>query len=148
MKTILGILCLGLPGWVCLIWGFVKARRFRRRIEAESARAEGIITGYETEQQAWGRGVTTVYHPVVCFSVDSREYRAAAEFGCVELRNEAPRRPLEGSRVVLYYSPSNPFRFHLEQERTDAGRGLIRIGLYVVAFAAVVSVFAAVVLKW
>lgn len=148
MKLLLCVLCLGLPGWVCLIRGLVQSRRFKARAGIESARAEGVVTGYETEQKAWGRGVTTVYHPVVRFVVDAHEYETVADFYYVELRDEAPTRPPEGSRVAIYYNPANPFRFHLEQEQSDAGRGLIRIGLYAVAFAAVVSAVAAVVLKW
>jgi hypothetical protein len=61
------------------------------------------------------------------------------------MRGHDPNRPPEGSAVILYINPSNPFRFHLEQEKDD--KGMVRIGIYCIILAAVVSAVCALVLK-
>ena len=147
MNTILCFLCLSLIGWICLFIGLAQSRRFRARVAVETDRAEGIIQGYEVEERPWGRGPTAkCYHPVVSFTVDGHPYTATADFYYLEMRRQDPKRPPEGSPVVLYFSPSNPFRFHLEQEKDD--RGMVRIGVYSIIVAAVVSAVCALVLKW
>lgn len=147
MNTILCFLCLSLIGWICLFIGFAQSRRFRARVAVETDRAEGIIQSYEVEEKPWGRGPTAkCYHPVVCFTVDGHPYTATADFYYLEMRGQATKRPPEGSAVILYFNPSNPFRFHLEQEKDD--RGMVRIGIYCIILAAVVSAVCTLVLKW
>lgn len=46
----------------------------------------------------------------------------------------------------MYFNPSNPFKFHLEQEKNDSG--MVRIGIYCIILAAVLSAVCALVLKW
>ena len=62
------------------------------------------------------------------------------------MRGQDHKHPPEGSAVILYINPSNPFRFHLEQEKDD--KGMVRIGIYCIILAAVVSAVCALVFKW
>ena len=147
MKTILCFLGFSLPGWICLFVGLAQSRRFRAKVAAETSRVEGVIQGYENKEKPWGRGATAkCYHPVVSFSVDSHPYTTTADFCYIELRGKELNLPLVGSSVVLYFNPSNPFKFHLEQETDD--RSMIRIGVYCIILAAVMSVVCALVLRW
>lgn len=147
MNTIICFLCISLIGWICLFVGLVQSRRFRARAAVETSRAEGVIQGYEIEEKPWGRGPTArCYHPVVSFTVDGHPYTATADFYIIEMRGQEPTRPPEGSAVILHYDPSNPFKFHLEQEKDDPG--MVRIGVYCILLAAVVSAVCALVLKW
>ena len=147
MNTILCFLSLSLIGWICLFMGLSKSRHFKSRAAVETSRAEGIIQSYEVKEKPWGRGPTArCYHPVVSFTVDGHPYTATSDFYYLEMRGQEPQRLPEGSDVVLYYNPSNPFKFHLELETDD--RGMERIGLYCIIFAAVVSAVCTVVLKW
>ena len=150
MKTILCFLLFSLIGWICLFLGIRNTRRYKARAAAENVRAEGVIEGYETKPMSWGRGrTTTAFYPIVAFTVDSRAYRATADYYYLPplLEGDAERPP-EGSGVVLYYNPANPFKFHLEQDRNARGEGYIRIGKYIIAIAAVVSLFCGLALKW
>ena len=147
MNTILCFLGLSLLGWICVFVGLAQSRRFRAKVAAETKRAEGIIQGYEIKEKPWGRGPTAkCYYPVVSYSVGSHPYTATADFYYIEMRGKELNRPLEGNSVVLYYNPSNPFKFHLEHETDE--RDMIRIGVYCIIFAAVVSVVCALLLKW
>ena len=147
MNTILCFLCLSIIGWICLFIGLAQSRRFRARTTVETCRVEGIIQGYEVEEKPWGRGPTAkCYHPVVCFTVDGHPYTATADFYYLEMRGQDHKHPPEGSAVILYINPSNPFRFHLEQEKDD--KGMVRIGIYCIILAAVVSAVCALVFKW
>ena len=147
MNTILCFLAFSLLGWICLFVGLARSRRFRAKLAAETGRAEGVIQGYEIREKPWGRGpVAKCYHPVVSFSVDGHPYTATADFYYIGLRGEESNRPPEGSGVVLYFNPSNPFRFHLEQETDD--RSMIRIGVYLIVLAAVAAIACALILAY
>ena len=120
MNTILCFLSLSLIGWICLFMGLSKSRHFKSRAAVETSRAEGIIQSYEVKEKPWGRGPTArCYHPVVSFTVDGHPYTATSDFYYLEMRGQEPKRLPEGSDVVLYYNPSNPFKFHLELETDD-----------------------------
>ena len=147
MNTILCFFSLSFIGWICLLAGLSKSRHFRARAADETSRAEGTIQGYEIKEKPWGRGPTAkCYHPVVSFTVDGHPYTATSDFYYLEMRGQEPKRLLEGSNVVLYYNQSNPFKFHLEQETDD--RGMERIGLYCIVFAAVATTVCTLVFKW
>ena len=140
MKTILCFLALSILGWIPLFMGLHRSRVTRRKNASETARAEGIITGYETKQKPGGRGrMFTAYYPIVSFTVDSREFTGVSEQYFVDplLENEKEK-PMVGSTIALFYDPNNPASFHLDTNQDD--KGLIRIGLYIIGFAAAVSV--------
>lgn len=147
MNTILCFLCFSLVGWICLFAGLKSTKRFRAKAALETSRAEGIIQGYEVKERPWGRGpAAKCYHPIVSFTVDGHQYTATADFYYPDNREEEPKRPPEGNAVVLYYNPSNPFQFHLEQETED--RGMEWIGMYCIILAAVVTAVCTLLLKW
>ena len=150
MKTVLCFLCFSLLGWISLFLGLRDVRRHRARMARETLRTEGVVTGYETKPMSWGRGAaTTAYYPVVSFTVSGHAYAATADdYFLPPLLEGDPERPPEGSAVTLYCDPDNPMRFHLEQPQEVRDEGMIRIGKYIIAFALIVSVFCAVVLKW
>lgn len=150
MKTVLCFLGFSLLGWICLLLGLRDDRRRRARMAKETLRTEGVVTGYETKPMSWGRGATTTaYYPVVSFTAFGRAYEATADdYFLPPLIEGDLKRPPEGSAVTLYCDPDNPMRFHLEQAGEARGEGMIRIGKYIIAFALVVTVFCAVVLKW
>ena len=139
--------CLSLIGWVCLIAGIIQSRKYRSRIAGQTERSEGVIVGYEEAMKSWGRSYTTVYHPIVSYCVRGHEYRRATAFYYMELRNAAPRRPAEGSNVVIFYNPALPFEFHLEEDRNETGSGMIRIGGIILILAVVLSVLLSFLLK-
>lgn len=147
LNTILCFLGFSLIGWICLVVGLAQSRRIRGKAAVETSRTEGTIQGYEIKEKPWGRGPTAkCYHPIVSFTIDGHPYTATADFYYMGLRGKELKRPPEGSAVVLYFNPSNPFKFHLEQETDD--RGMVRIGVYCIILAAVLSVVCALVFKW
>ena len=150
MRTILCFVALSLTGWICLFIGLAKTRRYREKTAAETARAVGVIIGYEEGQKSAGRGrVATVYYPVVRFSVNSHEYTSTSSRYCSEPLIEGEKgRPPEGSEAVLYYNPANPFKFHLEQDLNDEGEGMVRIAKFIIAASAVLSVAMGFFMKW
>ena len=147
MNTIFCFLSFSAIGWICLFIGLSQSRRFRARVAVETIRAEGVIQSYEVEEKPWGRGPTAkCYHPIISFTVNGHPYTTTADFYYLEMRGQEPKRPPEGSAVVLYFNPSNPFKFHLEQEKDDWG--MIRIGIYFIILATVVSAVCALFFRW
>lgn len=150
MKTVLCFLCFSLIGWIGLFIGLVKTRRYNAKAAVETARAEGVIIGYEQAQQSAGRGPTrTAYYPIVRFTADSHEYVSTSEYCFYDPLLESDKaRPPEGSVVGLYYNPANPFKFHLEQDVNDEGRDMIRIARCIIAISAAASIIIGIALKW
>lgn len=158
MKTILCFCALSLIGWACFIRGAVLTRRYRAKASRETAMAEATITAYEKKEHAMGRGRTaTAYYPVVRFGFPGRkgeaasahEITATSSFYFLEpILPGDSKPPAEGSAVNVYYDPENPLSFHLEADRNETGYAMMRLGGYIIAFAAAVSIVCGVILKW
>lgn len=148
MKTFLCFFCLSFCGWVWMVVEFVKLWRFKAKAKAETVMAKGVITSYEKKQKSWGRSIVNVYYPVITFSVSSHEYRVISKYYYPEVRNLPTEQPPMGSEVVLFYNPSDPYSIHLQMEERGTGIGHFRLGLYIIAFSAVVSIVAGLILKW
>lgn len=150
MRTLLCFCALSLIGWACFIRGAVRTRRHRARASRETARAEATITAYETKEHAMGRGrMVTAYYPVVRFSFPGRkgeaanthEVTATSSFYFLQpILPDDREPPLEGSTVNVFYDPENPLSFHLEADRNETGYAMMRLGGYIIGFAAVVSI--------
>ncbi len=148
MKIVLCFLCFSLCGWIWMATESVKLRRFRAKTKSETARAGGIITGYESKMINWGRSQVKAYFPVVRFSAGAEEYTVTSQKYYPELRNFPVERPEVGSGVVLFYDPADPAKIHLEIEEQERAGGNFRLGWIIIGVSAVLSIVVGLVMKW
>ena len=133
-KVLLLFLGFSLMGWVSLIYGVLRDRWFRRKLERETEQAEGTIVRYTVKTVSEGRYRTRKgYFPVLSFRVNGAE---------VEIQSKEELKPEEhpeGSKVRLWFDPYEPKHLHMTEDDGKLGDGMKRIGWFFILGAAVLS---------
>lgn len=133
-KTLLLFLGISLCGWVSLIYGILRARWFRRKLERETEEAEARILSYKVKDVSAGRYRTRKgYFPRLCFRANGAEVEVQSK---EELK---PEEHPEGSAVRLWFDPYAPDHLHPSEDDGELGAGMQRIGWYFILGAAVLS---------
>ena len=131
-----------LTGWI-FVGIALHVRRYQRKKELnERSLTFGRIVEAAEKVHHRGRGGTIrSYFPVVEFEADGRTYR---------LENENGSRDREsvviGRSVDVLYDPEDPARFHLADDDANVtgADSLMRMGMIIIAGAAVLTVLGAV----
>ena len=134
LKTLELFLGLSLCGWVSLIYGVLRDRWFRRKLERETEEAQAQIVRYTVKTVSEGKYRSRKgYFPVLAFPVNGEEVEVQAK---EELK---PEEYPEGATVRLWFDPYEPKRLHLTQDDNEIGRGMKRIGWFFILGAVVLS---------
>ena len=143
MMTLELFLGLSLCGWVSLIYGVLRARWFRRKLERETEEGEATILSYKVKQVSEGKyRYRKGYFPLLAFHSNG---------GDVEVQSKEELKPEEhpeGSTVRLWFDPYEPKHLHMTEDDNDLGHGMIRLGWFFIAGAAVLTVVLSLVLGW
>ena len=143
MMTLELFLGLSLCGWVSLIYGVLRARWFRRKLERETEEGEATILSYKVKQVSEGKyRYRKGYFPLLAFHANG---------GDVEVQSKEELKPEEhpeGSTVRLWFDPYEPKHLHMTEDDNDLGHGMIRLGWFFIAGAAVLTVVLSLVLGW
>ena len=143
MMTLELFLGLSLCGWVSLIYGVLRARWFRRKLERETEEGEATILSYKVKQVSEGKyRYRKGYFPLLAFHANG---------GDVEVQSKEELKPEEhpeGSTVHLWFDPYEPKHLHMTEDDNDLGHGMIRLGWFFIAGAAVLTVVLSLVLGW
>ena len=143
MKSLVLFLCLGLCGWVCIIYGALRARWFRRKLDRETEEGEATILSYKMKYVSEGKyRYRKGYFPLLSFRANGAE---------TEIQSKEELKPEEhpvGSTVRLWFDPYDPRRLHMTEDDNDLGRGMMRIGWFCVAGAAVLALILSLCLGW
>lgn len=134
LKTLELFLGLSLCGWVSLIYGVLRDRWFRRKLERETEEAQAQIVRYTVKTVSEGKYRSRKgYFPVLAFPVNGEEVEVQAK---EELK---PEEYPEGATVRLWFDPYEPRRLHMTEDDNELGSGMKRIGWYFILGAAVLS---------
>lgn len=134
LKTLELFLGLSLCGWVSLIYGVLRDRWFRRKLERETEEAQARIVRYTVKTVSEGKYRSRKgYFPVLAFPVNGEEVEVQAK---EELK---PEEYPEGATVRLWFDPYEPRRLHMTEDDNELGSGMKRIGWYFILGAAVLS---------
>ena len=134
LKTVELFLGLSLCGWVSLIYGVLRDRWFRRKLERETEEAQAQIVRYTVKTVSEGKYRSRKgYFPVLAFPVNGEEVKVQAK---EELK---PEEYPEGATVRLWFDPYEPRRLHMTEDDNELGSGMKRIGWYFILGAAVLS---------
>ena len=134
IKTVELFLGLSLCGWVCLIYGVLRDRWFRRKLERETEEARARIVRYTVKTVSEGRYRSRKgYFPLLSFPVSGEEIEVQAK---EELK---PEEYPEGAAVRLWFDPYEPKHLHITEDDNELGAGMKRIGWYFILGAAVLS---------
>ena len=133
MKVLLLVLGFSLVGWVCLVYGVLRERWFRRKLERETEEARARILRYTVKAVANGRTTRKGYFPVLSFPVNGVETELQAR---EELK---PEDHPEGSELTVWFDPYEPQRLHLTTDDNGIGSGMVRLSLFFILGAAVLS---------
>ena len=127
-KALMFFLIASVGAWFFLGVSIQSRREYRRKTEAERARATGTVVDHVRHKRSW-------LHPVVEFTADGRVNRL--EYPVDVDPGELP----VGTQVEVLYNPDDPARFHLEQYHGEApgARALARIGFIWLAGAAALT---------
>ena len=143
MMTLELFLGLSLCGWVSLIYGVLRARWFRRKLERETEEGEATILSYKVKQVSEGKyRYRKGYFPLLAFHANG---------GDVEVQSKEELKPEEhpeGSTVRLWFDPYEPKHLHMTEDDNDLGHGMIRLGWFFIAGAAVLTVVLSLILGW
>ena len=143
MKTLVLFMGLSLCGWVSLIYGVLRARWFRRKLDRETEEGEAKILSYKMKYVSEGKNrYRKGYFPRLSFRVNGAE---------VEVQSKEELKPEEypvGSAVRLWFDPYEPRHLHMTEDDNDLGHGMIRLGWFFIAGAAVLTVVLSLVLGW
>ena len=143
MMTLELFLGLSLCGWVALIYGVLRARWFRRKLERETEEGEAKILSYKVKQVSEGRyRYRKGYFPRLSFRVNGED---------VEIQAKEELKPEEypvGSTVRLWFDPYDPRHLHITEDDNDLGHGMMRIGWFLIIGAAVVTVIISLCMGW
>ena len=125
---------LSLCGWVSLVYGVLRERWFRRKLERETEETRARIVRYTVRQVSEGKYRSRKgYFPVVAFPVNGEETEIQAK---EELK---PEEYPEGSFVRLWFDPYAPKHLHITEDDSELGSGMKRIGWFCIGGAAVLS---------
>ena len=134
-KVLLLFFGLSLVGWVCFVYGVLRERWFRRKLERETEQAEATVLQYTVKTVSEGRYRTrNGYFPVLSFPVNGAEAEIQSK---EELK---PEEHPEGSMVRLWFDPHEPKHLHMTEDDGELGDGMKRIGKFFILGAAVLSV--------
>lgn len=134
LKTLELFLGLSLCGWVSLIYGVLRDRWFRHKLERETEEAQARIVRYTVKTVSEGKYRSRKgYFPVLAFPVNGEEVEVQAK---EELK---PEEYPEGATVRLWFDPYEPRRLHMTEDDNELGSGMKRIGWYFILGAAVLS---------
>ena len=134
LKTVELFLGLSLCGWVSLIYGVLRDRWFRRKLERETEEAQARIIRYTVRTVSEGKYRSRKgYFPVLAFPVNGEEVEVQAK---EELK---PEEYPEGATVRLWFDPYEPRHLHITEDDNELGGGMKRIGWYFILGAAVLS---------
>lgn len=140
LKLFLGF---SLLGWMSLIYGLLRDRWFRRKLERETEECEARIVRYTVKTVTEGKYRSRKgYFPVLAFPVNGAEVQVQAK---EELK---PEEYPEGSFVRLWFDPYEPKHLHMTQDDNELGAGMKRIGWYLIGGAAVVSLAVSLIQGW
>ena len=143
LKALELFLGLSLCGWVSLIYGVLRDRWFRRKLERETEEVQARIVRYTVKTVSAGRYRTRKgYFPVLAFPVRGVEEEIQAR---EELK---PEEYPEGSNLRLWFDPYAPQRLHISTDDDELGSGMKRIGWYFITGAAVVSLIISLFEGW
>ena len=133
-KVLLAFLGFSLCGWVSLIYGVLRNRWFRRKLDRETEQGSATIVRYKVKTVSEGRyRYRKGYFPLLRFSVNGVE----EEF---QSREELkPEEHPEGSKVHLWFDPYKPQHLHMTEDDNNLGDGMKRIGWFFILGAAVLS---------
>ena len=138
-KVLLLFFGLSLVSWVCFIYGVLRERWFRRKLERETEQAEATVLQYTVKTVSEGRYRTrNGYFPVLSFPVNGSEAQIQAK---EELK---PEEHPEGSKVTLWFDPYDPRHLHMTPDDNEIGSGVKRLSLFFILGAAVVSLIVGV----
>ena len=138
-KVVLLFFGISLVGWVCLVYGVLRERWFRRKLERETEQAEATVVRYTVKTVSEGRYRTRKgYFPVLSFRVNGAETEIQAR---EELK---PEEHPEGSKVSLWFDPYEPRHLHMTQDDNEIGSGMKRLSWYFILGAAVLSLIVGV----
>ena len=134
IKTLELFLGLSLCGLVALIYGALRARWFRRKLDRETEEGEATILSYKVKQVSEGRyRYRKGYFPLLSFHANG---------GDVEIQSREELKPEEhpvDSTVRLWFDPYDPRRLHMTEDDDELGDGMKRIGWFFILGAAVLS---------
>ena len=134
IKVIELFLGLSLMGWVSLIYGVLRDRWFRRKLDRETEEARARILRYTVKTVSEGKYRSRKgYFPVLSFPVNGEEIEVQAR---EELK---PEEYPEGAEVRLWFDPYEPKQLHITEDDNELGAGMKRIGWYFILGAAVLS---------
>ena len=134
IKVIELFLGLSLMGWVSLIYGVLRDRWFRRKLDRETEEARARILRYTVKTVSEGKYRSRKgYFPVLSFPVNGEEIEVQAR---EELK---PEEYPEGAEVRLWFDPYEPKHLHITEDDNELGAGMKRIGWYFILGAAVLS---------
>lgn len=133
MKVLLLFLGFSLVGWVCLVYGVLRKRWFRRKLERETESAQARIVRYVVKAVSNGRTIRKGFFPVLSFPVngDAVEIQAKEEL--------KPEEYPEGSKLTVWFDPYEPKHLHLTEDDNEIGSGMVRLSLYFILGSAVLS---------
>ncbi len=123
-----------LVGWVCLVYGLLRKRWFRRKLERETESAQARIVRYTVKAASAGQYRTRkAFFPVLSFPVngDAVEIQAKEEL--------KPEEHPEGSELAVWFDPYEPRHLHLTEDDDGVGSGMVRLSLFFILGAAVLS---------
>ena len=136
----LGFSCMG---WFSLIYGVLRDRWFRRKLERETEETEARIVRYKVKTVTEGKYRSRKgYFPLLAFSAGGTEVEIQAK---EELK---PEEHPEGSLVRLWFDPYAPKHLHITEDDGELGSGMKRIGWYLIGGAAVLSLVVGLVMGW
>ena len=127
-----------LVGWVCLIYGVLRKRWFRRKLERETEVAQARILRYVVKAMSNGRTTRKGYFPVLSFPVNGEAVEIQAR---EELK---PEEHPQGSELTVWFDPYKPKRLHLTEDDNEIGSGMVRLSLFFILGAAVLSLIVGV----
>lgn len=142
-KVLVLFLGLSLCGWVSLIYGLLRKRWFRRKLERETEEVQARIVKYTVKTVSAGRYRTRKgYFPVLAFPVHGVETE-------IQSKEElTPEDHPEGSQVRLWFDPYEPKRLHMTEDDNELGDGMMRIGWFFMIGAGVVTVAVSLFEGW
>ena len=138
IKVLELFLGLSLVGWVCLIYGVMRERWFRRKLERETESAQARILRYVVKAVSNGRTTRKGYFPVLSFPVNGEAVEIQAK---EELK---PEEHPEGSELTVWFDPYEPRHLHMTEDDDQLGDGMKRIGWFLILGAAVLSLIVGV----
>ena len=132
-----------LCGWVSLIYGVLRDRWFRRKLDRETEETMARVLRYTVKTVSEGRYRTRKgYFPVLSFPVNGEEVEVQAR---EELK---PEEYPEGAVVRLWFDPCEPKHLHVTEDDNELGAGMKRIGWFFILGAAAVSLVVSLITGW